>query len=335
LTSKWVELLADNRIIHSTCKQGSDWKPEHEKWSVEETTSHAKEFNNLLTLYSKYHTVLSAIQEEVFKEILKKEQIEQVLTIANEIIHYKIPVSTRAFFASCKATDFSSERNQGKSYKDLYLEEIDKFKALEDSFQQLCKEVTEEQIPHIKTEQLKENRKRVRMFFTAGDPKPKSEASELAEKIQRLLDRNKKEDISYDLEDTTNAVNEKIIETYALFESIIPDDRCHEPTLQDSKESKSSTSASHESIRSIMNAKLRSRLRTLEEAVEDLEDDAIAAEEQIVELTQFLENARSVAESVQTMMLGIQYVDLEAREASDLLDQYANLSPKVSQSIAR
>lgn len=87
-------------------------------------------------------------------------------------------------------------------------------------------------------------------------------------------------------------------------------------------------------MRGVLNLKLRMRLTDLRAATSDMGGATPATEQQVSNLTHLLENARSLANSVQTMLCALTLMDPDAEETSELLDIYAGLAPKAGEKIA-
>ena len=107
------DLLLEHQMIHQVCGQGGsdrygNWlRPQ---WTTTEVTSHAEDFNNLLQVLSEQHGVIKTIQENVDRQVSRKESQEEAIKIGEQILQFEIPAELASWHASARA---AGRQNRG------------------------------------------------------------------------------------------------------------------------------------------------------------------------------------------------------------------------------
>jgi hypothetical protein len=326
-----------HRIIHQVCRNDSPFESEDPRWSEAETQGHAELFHKLLGLFSEYYTVVSSIQEQVLLELYKKQKIMEAAEVGQEIMKYEIPMELKVLYSSCEAAEFEAERHNGKKYKDLYLEERDRFQEMQERFQQKVNEVKDGQQPAREKEVFAKNRSRIKSYFKAGDRPPKQEAEILAEQLKNMMERNWVEDMEDELRIHTQSVQEKVITVYHDLKSIHPEERCNDDQVGvngAAGKGQRLPPGSPGSKWQVMNNHLKIKLDNLEEVLLH-QDEITKTEFSLVELSQLLDSAAKVAESIETMLTGVQFFDQETIFSTELVDRCDGLKVQAHQEISK
>ena len=276
------DLLTEHQVIHQVCGEGGhdrygNWlRPQ---WSPQEITSHAEDFNNLLQVLSEQHSVIKTIQENVDKEIARKQSQEEAIKAGELILQFELPAELESWHASSKAA--GKQNRAGRSYKDYYNEEVGKFQKLTNDYQQAIEEasIVNPETGFVENQKQKQKKyELLRNRFKAKDLGPSTEAVELSKALADLLKRNDSEEISEELAQVNKQVHKAMVANFREFEELKEDD--HDSTTWKKKTRFSGydapyraqpvedeTSATDGAVRGVLNLKHRRRLNKSEDCL--------------------------------------------------------------------